>query len=229
MRKALNILGLLVRIAAFIFLSLLAFIAWRAIPIEKSLQADASEAHRVLLEAGLTAKEAREASADERQYLKAELPRIAGDTEKILHDSDSLLLRANRSAELLDSVARAASQTIDKAGADLDDIGPVLDETRKSVAGLQPILDETRKSIAGLQPIEADASHLFIDADALVNSPDIPATFKNVNEGTAEIAATAKDVREEVHAITHPTPLGRIIGWAMKAGEMAGTWFGGIL
>lgn len=215
MRKAIRIFGLLVRFAAFVLLSLLAFIAWRTIPIEKSLQVDVDEAHRVLLEAGLTTTEARKASAEERQYLHDEIPRIATDAEKILHDSDALLLRADRSAESLDSVALAANKLLDNAGTDLDDI--------------RLLLDEARKSVAGLQPVEVAATQTLTDADALVKSPDIPQTLKNVNEGTAEIAATAKDVREEVHAITHPEPLDRIIGWVLKAGQVAGTWLGGIL
>ena len=101
----------------------------------------------------------------------------------------------------------------------------MLDATRESVAGIAPILDQTRETIAGLDPVESAAAVTLKDADGLVKDPDISASLRNVSQGTADLAATAKDVREEVHAVTHPKPLVQVINWLIKIGSAFGGFF----
>lgn len=215
MQRALHLVGALACVAALVLLSFLSFLAYRAIPIERSIQNDADEAHRVLLEAGLTAMTARQASADEERYLKQQLPVITTQTERTLADADVLLRNLQGTSTALGDTARSATG--------------VLDATRTTVADIAPILQQTHETLVGLQPLEVGAAQTLADADTLVKDPDIAASLRNVNEGTAQIAATAKDVREEVHAITHPKPLTQIIDWVLKIGQAAGSWAGGIL
>ena len=211
MRKAILILGLLLRVASLVLLSLLAFLAWRAIRVEKSIQADADETHRVLLEAGLTASEARRASTEERAYLEKELPALNERAKLALDDTDALLRSLRGTSDALGQSAQSATG--------------VLDSTRETLAGVAPILNQTRETIAGLEPVESAAAATITDADTLVKSPDIASTLHSVSQGTAELAATAKDVREEVHAVTHPKPIVSVINWILKIGGSLGGYF----
>lgn len=211
MRKASSVIELLARMVMLALLCLLAVAVWSAIRIEKSIQNDADEAHRVLLEAGLTAREAKDASTEEKAYLSKELPQITAKTERALDDTDALLVSLRRTSGDLAGTARSATG--------------VLDATRESVAGIAPILNQTRETIAGLEPVESAAAVMLKDGDALVKDPDISASLTNVRKGTAELAATSKDVREEVHAMTHPKPLVTAINWLLKIGGALGGWF----
>ena len=211
MRKAILIFGLLLRVAALLLLSALAFVAWRAVQIEKSIQADADDAGRVLYEAGLTAMEARKASAEERAYISQQLPLFTQKTERALDDTDALLVSLRSTSGDLAGTARSATG--------------VLEATRESVAGIAPILNQTRETIAGLDPVESAAAVMLKDGDALVKDPDISSSLRNVSQGTAELAATAKDVREEVHAMTHPKPLVTVINWLIRIGGALGGFF----
>jgi len=211
MRKASVVLGLLARVAMLALLALLAWAVWSAIYIEKSIQGDADEAHRVLLEAGLTAREARLASTEERAYLQKELPALTERTERTLDDTDALLKSLRKTSDSLDNSATSATA--------------LLDTTRESVAGIAPMLGQAREAIAGLEPAERALTVTLADADSLAKDPDISAALSNVRQGTAELAATSKDVREEVHAMTHPKPLVTVINWLIKIGGA----FGGLL
>ena len=211
MRRASSILGLLARVVMLARLIVLAVAVWWAIRIEKSIDADAQEAHRVLLEAGLTAREARLASTEERAYLANELPALTERTKRTLDDTDALLQTLRATSGALTDTAHSATGLLNAA--------------RGPVDGISLTLDQTRIALAGLTPVEEAATFTIQDTDTLVKSPDISASLHNVSQGTAELAATAKDVREEVHAVTHPKPLVSVINWLLKIGAAVGGHF----
>lgn len=114
-------------------------------PLVNQVTADLQEGHRVILEAGLTAMEARKASAEER----AALPALT--------------------------------------------------------AGAQDAIEGLNREMAALQSVT-------VHADALVSDPNIPATIAHVESTTGHLDATAGDVQQEVHSLTHPTLLHKIWG-----------------
>ena len=101
----------------------------------------------------------------------------------------------------------------------LIDFHDVMVETRTAVGSIQPVAVTTEATIRALQaPISqanADLAALqpvIAHTDALVSNPDLSTTIANVASTTGHLDATAADVQQEVHSITHPTWLHRIWG-----------------
>lgn len=122
-------------------------------PLVKQATADLQEGHNLILEAGLTAMEARKASAEER----AALPGLTLGVE--------------------------------------DAIGNLNDE-------MTALQDVTRH------------------ADKLVSDPDIPTTIAHVESTTGHLDATAADVQQEVHSLTHPTWLHKLWGGVLDVAHV---------
>lgn len=150
---------------------------------------DLDEAHRVLLESGLTAAEARKASAEER----AALPALTADAQ---HSFRSL-------AEFME----AAQQTTVGVGQSQQQIAAsavgVLRTTDETVRDLQPVMAQAKASLDELATVESDL-------DARVNDPAITESLHHIDASTAAMEASAQDVQQEVHKFTHPTWLHRM-------------------
>lgn len=229
MQKAFHILGALACVAALVLCSVLAILAYRAIHIESEIaeairvindprRGTLYELNKAITDTGdlikETHEEVREAKKTE-DYEAAQVPIITGQIKGVISEANSLLASLRGTSNAMGDTARSATG--------------VLAATQESVKGIAPILEQTRTTLVGLEPVESAAAKTLNDADSLVKDPDISASLRNVNDGTAQIAATAKDVREEVHAITHPKPAAQIIGWVLKISQVAGSWLGGLL
>jgi hypothetical protein len=167
--------------------------------VSTRLTLDLDEAHRVLLESGLTAMEARKASADERRAL----PKLTAQTSQVMTSLDAELVALRHTTLALaangDTITRSTTVTLEGVDA--------------TVRGLGPVLVQTKASIAALQPLEADL-------DARVNDPAIVSTLHHIDGTTAAMEASAKDVQQEVHAITHPGWARRCWGWALDVAHV---------
>lgn len=160
---------------------------------------DLDEAHRVLLESGLTAMEARKASAEER----AALPKLTAQASQTLTALDAWMAAGrNTTSGIGDSQAAIARSTV-TALASLD----------TTVRDVQPVLQQAQVSIAKLDP-------LIMDLDRQVNDPAIAASLHNIDGTTASMEASAKDVQQEVHAITHPGWVKRCWGFVLDVAHV---------
>jgi hypothetical protein len=149
---------------------------------------DLDEAHHVLLESGLTAMEARKASAEERTALT----KLTAQSSHAVASLDAWMVAGrNTTSGIGDSQAAIARSTV-TALASLD----------TTVRDVQPVLQQTQVSMAKLDP-------LIDDLDRQVNDPAIASSLHNIDGTTASMEASAKDVQQEVHAITHP-------GWVKR-------------
>lgn len=101
----------------------------------------------------------------------------------------------------------------------LIDFHDVMVETRSAVGSIQPVAVTTEATIRALQAPIAQANTdlaalqpVIAHTDALVSNPDLGATISNVASTTGHLDATAADVQQEVHSLTHPTWLHRLWG-----------------
>lgn len=138
------------------------------------------EAHRLTLEAGLTAMEARKASAKESAYLD-QWNRGISETVSDVH-----------------GVMGATQSTIAAIQHTSDQLTTTLETTQETVQALQAPIEQADTTLAALQPV---ISHL----DDLVTSPDITGTLSHVESTAGHVDATAADIQQEVHSLTHPT------------------------
>jgi hypothetical protein len=143
---------------------------------------DLDDAHRVLLEAGLTAMEARKASAKESAYLDQW---NAGITQTLGNANKVLVSLAATSDGLRDSQAAIAAQTI-----------TTLKSAQTSIDGLQPTEVELTATIAELNKATSDI-------DALV--PPLTAMANNGASAMGHVDATTADVQKAVHNYLYPT------------------------
>lgn len=81
-------------------------------------------------------------------------------------------------------------------------IRPVAQASTNAINALQVPIGQLNVDLAALQPVIAHT-------DALVSNPALTATISNVESTTSHLDATAADVQQEVHSLTHPT-------WAHK-------------
>lgn len=159
---------------------------------------DLDEAHRVLLEAGLTAREARQASAKEVAYLDQWNSGI-GQT---LKNANALLVSSRNT---VDETGKAEAELVRATK-------ETMAATQTAIAGLQPLENQTTTEIASL-------NKATLDLDALVTNPAIPETMVALKETAVHGAETSKhidgttaDVQTWVHEQTHPPVLMRV--WA---------------
>lgn len=150
---------------------------------------DLDEAHRLELEAGLTAMEARKASAEER----AALPKLTAQASQAMRSLDGWVVTARNTTS---GVGVSQQQIAARAVA-------VLATTDTTVRQLQPVMQQAQLSLVRLQAVETDL-------DRQVNDPAIARSLKHIDGTTASLEASAKDVQQEVHAITHPTWVHRV-------------------
>jgi hypothetical protein len=180
-------------------------------PLLSQAQLDLEELHRVTLEAGLTAREARMASHDERLAL----PNITGDVDTLLIRSAQALAATSDTARLVgtDAAAITGSTTA------------LLDASTKTVAGLQPI---ELKAADAVEQMRTDEAHL----DALIADPDIPIAIANLKDtgaaavrATSNVADTTADVKDAVHSYLHPTLATKIWHAVANTGVEVGKFF----
>jgi hypothetical protein len=112
----------------------------------------------------------------------------------------------------------------------------LLDNANKVVVDLDTNQNAiTAESVASLKELQRSIVLLGETAqhtDQTINGPEIKATLKNVQEGTAQLAITSahiegatKDVQEQVHSITHPRVLTKAANWTLKIIHAVGGWF----
>lgn len=154
------------------------------------LDNEIDEMHRLTLEAGLTASEARKASIKESAYLDQWNSQIA----KFMGDAQAVMIQTRQTVASIQDVSQAATDT--------------LQTTQVTIQALQAPITQANADLAALEPFIAHS-------DALVTNPAIPATLANVQSTTGHLDATAKDVQETVHSYTHPTWAHKIFAWTL--------------
>lgn len=142
----------------------------------------------VLIQLGLTADEARRASIEQRTYWK----QIGAESVIAVRHADGLIV--------------AATDTINRTGDDLHGV----------TTGVQFDLQTLDKVLLDLEAVAANADR------NLANNPDLPRALKSaadgmeqINRTTANLEQTSADVRDRVHALTHPKPQ----KWFIAVGE----------
>jgi transposase-like protein len=155
----------------------------RVTPLIAKTAEEMDEVHRLTLEAGLTAMEARKASLEER----AALPKLTAQTSRSLTQLDAWLRSARETTEGLGTsqqqVAHASVAAIETVTAQAEEVAQVLTQARISLVELQAV---------------------EVDLDKLVSDPAIASTLAHMDATSAAAESSAKDLQGEVHAITHP-------------------------
>ena len=157
----------------------------------QKIDTEIDEAHRLTLEAGLTAMEARKASAKESAMLDVWNAQIATTMSSV----QATMAETARTVASIRDVTGAATST--------------LETTQQTVQALQaPISQATTTLQAAQRATEA--------VNALATDPNITATIANVEGTTAHLDATSKDVEQAVHSYTHPTWAKKLFGWTLS-------------
>jgi hypothetical protein len=104
----------------------------------------------------------------------------------------------------------------------LADLHDVMGATRATVASIQPVADAATIAIQStegpISQLNADLSSLqpvIAHTDALISDPALSATISHVASTTGHLDATAADVQQEVHSLTHPTWAHKIFSWTL--------------
>lgn len=190
MTRALQVAHLLVLLAVLAFLGVLGWRAWTLadelgavlapVPAtESKINLELDEAHRLTLEAGLTAMEARKASAEELKYL----PKWDARISETFGEAGETFGHADETIAAIRETANAATGTFQGATVDLD----TLDD---AVIDMRPLLitgNDTLKNI-----------------DDLVASPAIPQIETHVESMTGDGARITKDAADETDKLAHP-------------------------
>lgn len=154
----------------------------------RKMNLELDELHRLTLEAGLTAMEARKASAKELAFLDTLNYQVTATTYQA---QNTLLAVAHTAEQATNSEAQVSSSVT------------------KTLAALPPVL---AASAAEMQQLQLTTQHL----DALVADPSIPATLSNVADTSAHVDQMSAEAKTAFHAYLHPTWAQRAWGWSLQ-------------
>lgn len=168
-------------------------------PLVQKASLDLDEAHRLILETGLTAMEARKASAEER----ASLPVLTKQAQQSLTDMDALLVAARQTTDGVSASQQQIAQSTTATMATLN----------TTIQGVQPVLAQAQATLAELHTVATTVNTQASD-------PAIADTLHHIDATTASVEATAEDVQLEVHEIVHPGWAHRIWEWSLDVGHL---------
>lgn len=163
------------------------------------LNTEIDEAHRLTLEAALTARTARKASEKELAMLDTWNTDINGlvlRTQLILASTSGLLDQTSASIGEITNAAVESSETVNR-----------------TVQALQSPIAQLNTDLSDLQP-------LIVHIDGVVNDQAIQATWTNVANTTAHLDATTADIQEQVHKWTHPGIWTKVKGFALDVAHV---------
>jgi hypothetical protein len=170
----------------------------------KELQVNGDEAHRVLLEAGLTTREARKAAAFQNQFWQTEVPKIAAKANTILDDTDTTVkgvhTDSHEISQAIVSVANTLNPQLVKAGTAAEKAGNAMDQ----------------------------AGQTMNSAGKVIGDPNIPKIIGDVRDGTKSLADAAQkgdhivgNIDHKVDAMVHPGFWGKVEGYTMLVLNLA--------
>jgi len=163
---------------------------------QQKLNNDLDEAHRLILEAGLTATEARKASTEEGQYLSQWNKQIS----TTMQSANTLLLSAAQTSDSIRSSQQQIAQSATIALGTLND----------TIKGLQPVEQTATQTFANLDKSATDL-------DSFINSPDLMGTAHNLNTITGNFGVISGDFEKKFHAVLYPPPCQGHWCWVIKA------------
>lgn len=166
-------------------------------PTLTKLNNNLDELHRVTLEAGLTAMEARKASAMELKVL----PQLTNAIQGTVAQSTATLVAVQQ-------LAAQGSDTIVSVG---NQSNALLKTANQTIADLQPVEHGATGTMLALQ----DSANTL---NKVLANPAIPDTIANLDTtafqlglASTNIASTTGDVQKAVHAYLYPTWLQKLI------------------
>ncbi len=109
--------------------------------------------------------------------------------QTIAPHADLMLDRLNQTAENADASLRSLT----------GGIAPVLDSANAAA-------EDIDATVKGLQPGEAAMERSMQDFDALLRSPEIPATLQAAQQVTRNLDATTTDFQQKFHVFLFPAP-----------------------
>jgi hypothetical protein len=171
---------------------------------ERRERGGGNNTNHLIVEAGLTAKEARLAATSQRQFWDNEVPVLAA--------------RANGTFDRTDALLASFRKTSDGLDADLTTITNDITDTTTT---LKPALVATAAAATSASNMAQQASKDLAD-------PNIPATLKNINDGTHQIALTAGSVAHtadnldrKVDKMLHPGFWGAVKAYTVFGAQLA--------
>lgn len=144
--------------------------------ISAKIGLDADEAHRLILEAGLTAMEARKASAEERADLATQNAAVT----QLIRSLNGTVNSVRDNQDAISAQGVRALQTAQVA-----------------IGGLVPV--EKHLDAETVELATATKS-----ANVLLSDPNIKGTTAHLDGAAANVEAMSADAREKVHSVLHP-------------------------
>lgn len=142
------------------------------------------DAHRVLLEAGLTAMEARKASAKESKYLDQWNVQLS---VTLASANATLVSMAETSDGIRASQALIATQTV-----------ATLKSAQESIDGIKPVEIDLGAAAVELRQTTADL-------DSVIADPNLRETMGNLQVTSKAVAGMATDTEQYWHGVLHPS------------------------
>lgn len=126
-------------------------------------------------------------------------------------------------------VSKKTELTLDNANTVLANLATT---TRDLDSNLKEVTQTTNETLKQVQPVLQETTKAIQSTNLLISDPAVKETLKNVDQGTAQIAATAtnvnkttQDIQEKVHKILHPSWASRISSWVTSAAKTAILFF----
>lgn len=175
------------------------------------LQVNGDEAHRVLVEAGLTTMEARKAAKFQNQFWQTEVPKITAKAELILDHTDKTITDADT--------------TVTGVHQDSHEISNALVETLRT---LNPQLVKAGTAAEKAGVAMDQAGQTMNSAGKVIGDPNIPKIIGDVRDGTKSLADAAQkgdhivgNIDHKVDAMVHPGFWGKVEGYTMLVLNLA--------
>lgn len=156
----------------------------QAAALTTKLSLELDEAHRLTLEAGLTAMEARKASAKEVAYLDQQNAGLA-----------QVLTRAN-------ALLATSTRTVAQAGTNEAEL---VQSSEATLATLQETIRSAQPALISLNGELSQLQDATTSLDELISDPNIRKTIANFQTTSENAAVISTDGREVVERYAHPT------------------------
>lgn len=166
-------------------------------PTVEKVNAEIDEAHRLTLEAGLTAMEARKASAKEISYLD----QWNNQFSATINDFQQVMLQTRSTLAAVQGTSEAATSTIQT--------------TQETVAALQAPITQAAATLQAAQRATEALQLAVVHLDVLVSDPAIKDTIAHTDATMGHVDATTGDVQHVVHEWAFPGIWSRVKGVAL--------------
>ena len=190
-------------------------------------------ANRVALSVGGTSGEVRKIAKEQRKEnreINRKVLELLDRGTKLFERAEGTIGRADTAIASIDAMIKHTDKRVNQEV--LPEVRAVVVEVRERVEEIGPVLERTEGTLAGLEEIATNPAWEETALEVKKSAVNVTGATKAVKAGSEKLEAAAGDVQVYVHAATRPVSLGRkLFGWVFLHGsqlaQIANGFFGG--